>query len=181
MKMKKLTGKHLAIGTWLIAAISLYLYAKFIIGRAQDGDLYFNISYVINIILIVVPQCILGLAMYREKNDRFTVFVVLLYCFVNILLPVVRNLRYLSYVDKFIVFTLIPDCVLIFGLFFRRKSDNGSKITKIWFVPAAVQLVCSIIIGDGFGIGTVVDVANSLILGYWLWNFLNVRNKFIRF
>ena len=177
MRMEKITGKHLALGAWIVAAAMLFLNVRSIVSLSKEGELSYYIPYIISMVLAVVLQCVLGYAMYREKNDRFTVFVVLLYCFVDIMLPVLRNLRSLAFVIKNIVPGLIPPCVLIAGLFLRRKADLGTKIQKNWFVPAVVYLVVAIARGSGIRLGTIIYTVNYLILGFWLWSYLDVRNR----
>lgn len=175
--MGKITGKHLALGAWIVAAVLLFINVRSIVSLGKEGVLSNYIPYIISMVLVIVLQCVLGYAMYREKNDRFTVFVVLLYCFVDIMLPVLRNFRSLAFVIKNIVPGLIAPCVLIAGLFLRRKADRGTKIQKIWFVPAVVYLVVAIARGSGIRLATITYTVNYLILGFWLWSYLSVRNR----
>lgn len=179
--MKKITGKHLAIATWIIAVIELMIYFPRIIS-ILGNPYYVDILYIISSILIIVLQCILGFSMYRERNDGVTVFVVLLYCFVDILFPIIMNsfIGFSLMMIVSLVLALVPDCVLIIGLFARRKSNNVSVFSKIWFVPAVIHLACTLlsnILINGYlfnGMTSIaVSVVNFLILGYWLWSYLN--------
>ena len=156
----KLSNKTLAFTAWGITAFYL-LQAIF---NAQ-----FSIRNLITGLISVVLQAILGYAIYRDRNDKFTFVVVIIFTVTNLSIPV----------------ALIIALMLV-----RKYAKKSDWAPKCWFVPAAVSGLFSLInliefMTKYYGalyhmmtiLGYLVNILNFLILGYWLVKSLDIRDK----
>lgn len=171
--MKKFTGKQLAIVVWVIAILRLIINYKSLINTISDGLNFDSLLWGISIIFGIVVQIIIGYAMFIEKNNIFTVITVLLFCLSDIFIPIARNLPYWNQMGVSIIIKsfihLIPACILIVGLFLRRKSEKAASIiSKYWFVPAVLELLCILLSGSISISSIVIGTVNYLVLGYWI-------------
>ena len=162
--MKKLTGKQLALCALIVAVYDIVFFVL---------HLSYGVSYAMVSFVGIIVQLLLALAMCRDKNDGFVSAMVLLFCITEIILPILRSVAggYFTSFALTIILNLVSPCVLIAGLFVRRKPGKGEAVSKVWFIPAVLYLVLHI---QGIGIGLLFGILNYLVLGYWLWYELDV-------
>lgn len=162
----KLSNKTLAFTAWGITAFYL-LQAIF---NAQ-----FSIINLITGLISVILQAILGYAILRDRNDKFTLVVVIIFAVTSLSIPV----------------ALIIALMLV-----RKYAKKSDWAPKCWFVPAVVSGLFSLInlinVSSSFEfmieyygalypimtiLGYLVNILNFLILGYWLVKSLDIRDK----
>ncbi|MCM1509061.1 MAG: hypothetical protein NC177_18275, partial [Ruminococcus flavefaciens] len=156
------TSKRLAYCAWAIATMSLV-------------SIFFNrptsVVYLILKLISIALQFVIGYAIFKNKNDKITMIVVILYAITNL---------------------SIPFGVLVVFMLLRRYAKKDKLVQNCWFVPAIVYGVLSIIslvsilknvsIYPAFNlfviiISHIVNILNFVILGYWLLGKLTDINK----
>lgn len=158
----QITGKKLAYATWAIAAI--YLINALV--NAGSGAVW-----VITQLAAIVLQCFLGYAMFREKNDKVTMVIVIIFAVLSFSIPV---------------------GILVVLMLCRRYAKKINFVQKCWFVPAAISGIVSIVnlvrvleYASYYPAGRllltvliyIVNILTYLILGYWLVKELDIVDK----
>ena len=162
----KLSNKTLAFATW---GVSLF-YLLQAICNSQ-----FSMVNLITGLISVILQVILGFAIYRDRNDKFTFVVIIIFAATSLSIPV----------------ALIIALMLV-----RKYAKKNDWATKCWFVPATVSALFSLInfirVASSFEymiewygalypimtiLGYLVNILNFLVLGYWLIKSLDIRTK----
>ena len=142
-------NKKLAYGLWATSATSVlislinYISFKYYLGM-------------IGIIIALIFQLLLGYTILRDRNDRFTMFSVILIAIFT--------------------FNLGGVVAIIMRLIIRKKKESV-KIRNAWFVPAIVSGIMALInlikIFSVVGlVGLILNVAYYLIFGYWCLKYL---------
>ena len=142
-------NKKLAYGLWATSATSVlislinYISFKYYLGM-------------IGIIIALIFQLLLGYTILRDRNDRFTMFSVILIAIFT--------------------FNLGGVVAIIMRLIIRKKKESV-KIRNAWFVPAIVSGIMALInlikIFSVVGlVGLILNVAYYLIFGYWFLKYL---------
>ncbi len=164
----KLSNKILAFITW---GIAIFYLSQFIYYYTQE---FSNIIILIKLITVAL-QAILGFSIYRDRNDKFTFVVVIIFAVIG------RS---------------IPTAVIIALMCIRKFSHKSNWVLKCWFIPAAVSLLISLIdlitnvslfetciMYDWILypiitiLGYAVNLINFLVLGYWFVKCFNIVAK----
>lgn len=153
MNKMKISGKKLAVALAIITVMQMFF-------LLQARGIYLAVN-----LITIVLYGIMAYAMYRERNDTFTMIVVIVYAVVQFNIPVAILLG-------------LAICI--------RYNKMAEMATKMWFVPSAVFVVLRInTFVDAFkygrGISFVLPVLTVLlpamlylILGYWLIRSLGI-------
>ncbi len=154
-----ITNKKLSIVAAIIAG--LYLVNAFI-------NINSGIVFVITQLISVALQGILAYAMYRDRNDKFTMIVVIIFAIASLSIPV---------------------GIIVILMLCRRYGKKLELAQKCWFVPAAVSALFSIFsivnliqYSDYYSGGQIfmnlfmilINIVNYLVLGYWLVKSLDI-------
>ncbi len=155
----EISSKKLSYVAWAIAAFYLL---NALLNIASGG------IWVITQIIGVVLQCLLAYAMYRERNDKVTMIIVIIFAITSLSIPV---------------------AILMVLVLCRRYAKKIEFVQKCWFVPAAIMVILSFITiinmlsysdyytgGQIFlnVVAYIANIINYLILGYWLVKSLEI-------
>ena len=187
----KITSKHLAIVTWVAAAYKALNFVLKLIQISHETYVYMSPLSICGSILTILSLIMLGISMYKEKNNNFTFISVGLFCLAFILVPIANYLPVLlnGYLNVksiiSIVFSvLVPICLIVLALI-KKNSSKPETIQKLWFVPAIIVLVYKLYRVFALSVklsllgilGTIIDIALFLALGYWLIVVLKYKPK----
>lgn len=139
------TNKSLAYGIWAITAIWLII--------SIIGNLSVGMTAPLMLILTVAAhifQFLLGVTIYREKNDGFTMVMVVLVAIFTFNLG-----GFVAIIQRLII-----------------RKNNSQSVRNSWFLPAVVSGVLALIsLFTVFSIlnlfGFVLNVAYYAVFGYW--------------
>lgn len=164
----KLSNKILAFITW---GIAIFYLSQAIYYYAQE---FSDITILIKLITVAL-QAILGFSIYRNRNNKFTFAVVIIFAVIG------RS---------------IPTAIIIALMCIRKFSHKSNWVPKCWFIPAVVSLLFSLIdlirsvsmfeffikydsmlypIMAILGYGA--NLINFLVLGYWFVKCFNIVAK----
>jgi len=138
--------KKLAYSLWAVSFVSFVIS---VIGFVTQS-FYMGIPLAA---ISLVFQILLGYNIFRNKNDRFTMFSVILVAL------------FTFNISGFI--TIIMRIIL-------KKSKNPDALRRLWFVPACIGVVLQILVSTDI-LGMILSAAYYLIFGYWFIKELKVN------
>lgn len=187
----KITSKHLAIVAWVAAAYEAITFVLDLIEISRLQYVYNSPFSICVCVLGILSLFMLGISMFREKNNKFTFISVGLFCLVSILLPIAEFIPLLFgsflFVDDIINLVspvLAPICLIVLALI-KKNSSKPETIQKLWFVPAIIVLGRRLFIIFAYSVkisllgilDIIIDIALFLALGYWLIVILKYKPK----